>query len=218
MFFIHAGKSRARKARKQAGATGHGGAAHFVRQNSREARLSPLHESTTVASGPRMIKRGRSASEYIPRSKEKDHHLPEIPAIRVKTSADRASSESKATEKSVDTSSQQSPTKEQRSPKSDTAFSPNGQTSSADDALEASSDFARNVRGTSTPIDVSPDVNTNRSQTFNAAHASADSPDTSDRKATDTIDTQQIELSAVNGDNNTGGDSELQSATGNSLP
>ena len=82
-----------------------------------------------------------------------------------------------------------------------------GDTTGTEEALEASVDFARNVRGTSTPIDVSPDLgNNNRSQTFNGA---GDVTDTSDRKpptaneapdtvdSADSIDTQQIELSLV---------------------
>jgi hypothetical protein len=82
-----------------------------------------------------------------------------------------------------------------------------GSTNVTEEALEASVDFARNVRGTSTPIDVSPDLgNNNRSQTFNGA---ADAYDTSGRKPpttsgapdavdiADSIDTQQIELSLV---------------------
>ena len=82
-----------------------------------------------------------------------------------------------------------------------------GGTAVTEEALEASVDFARNIRGTSTPIDVSPDLgNNNRSQTFNGA---ADTSDIGDRKGpttngapdavdlADSIDTQQIELSLV---------------------
>lgn len=99
---------------------------------------------------------------------------------------------------------QRSPPIAQQSPRSNQSpagVSDDGQTSSTEEVLEASTDFARNVRGTSTPIDVSPDMSKNRSQTFENEHTSADvfpKSDTNLRKpivTVDTIDTQQIELS-----------------------
>ena len=212
-------KGRPRKTKRGGGA---GGGAR------REARLSPLHESAvaggqrTVGGGIRPITRGRSASEYIPRSKGKDH-LPEIPAMNIKPSDEARSSSLSGKGASATTPTTPPPVSvpttttaiatEQQSQSRDkkdqnTTDGPVSRgTAGTEEALEASVDFARNVRGTSTPIDVSPDLgNSNRSQTFNGA---ADVTDTSDRKppttngAPDTvdlagsIDTQQIQLSLV---------------------
>lgn len=194
-----------------------------------------------------MIRRGRSASEYIPRPKDKDHHLPEIPSMNIKSSADRAASASgkSSTESSPQkspptTSQQQSPTVVPQSPPSDQSVavvSSEGQTSGAGEALEASTDFARNVRGTSTPIDMSPDMTTNRSQTFNSGSPVLNTSETNDRKtdtvdtsetndkktnSADTVDTQQIELSIVNDDHESDGQSRSHSdggtKTDNSVP
>ena len=208
-------KGRPRKTKRGGGAGGGGG--------RREPRLSPLHESalaggqrTAVSGGIRPIVRGRSASEYIPRSKGKDH-LPEIPAMNVKPSADEARSSSLSGKVGASTTTPTSPTTpvsvsiatptatataaEHRSPSRDTTDGP-----ITEEALEASVDFARNVRGTSTPIDVSPDLgNNNRSQTFNGVADTSDrkppttngAPDTVD--LADSIDTQQIELSLGDG-------------------
>ena len=218
-------KGRPRKTKRGGGA---GGGAR------REARLSPLHESAiaggqrTAGAGIRPITRGRSASEYIPRSKGKDH-LPEIPAMNIKPSDEMRSSSLSGKVASATTPTTPPPSSvpatttttttttvtatEQQSQSRDkkdqnlTDGPASGGTTGTEEALEASMDFARNVRGTSTPIDVSPDLgNNNRSQTFNGA---ADVTDTSDRKPptangapdtvdlADSIDTQQIELSLV---------------------
>ena len=234
------GKSRTRKNTSNPQGKGRrpgglgGGRGQFARQNSRETRLSPLHESATAGLKP-VIKRGRSASEYIPRSKGKDH-LPEIPSMNLRSSGDRAASASgkgsseamKQTSPSK-VSERSSPSHDPRSPQSDQStppvFSPELQPAGTEEALEASTDFARNVRGTSTPIDLSPDMTTNRSQTFNADHVQLNTSDANDRKPTDTvetIDTQQIELSVVDDDHASGVQSGSLSAGGtkteNSLP
>ena len=165
-----------------------------------------------MAAGLKPIRRGRSASEYIPRSRDKDNELlPEIPAIKMKSTTDRSASASgkdlsEASQQKSPTAStdQQSLPSAQQSPRSNQSpavVSSGGQTSGTEEALEASTDFARNVRGTSTPIDVSPETSKNRSQTFENEHTSVDVSVNSDanlRKPTDTvdtIDTQQIELS-----------------------
>lgn len=225
-------KSRPRKTKRGGGA---GGA-------RREARLSPLHESAMAGghhkaaggAGIRPITRGRSASEYIPRSRGKDH-LPEIPAISIKPSEEVRSSSLSSKVASPTTPTTPPPASipttttttaatataaatEQQSPSRDkkdqgTSVTPGpvsrGMTGT-EEVLEASVDFARNVRGTSTPIDVSPDLgNNNRSQTFNGAADATNTSDTGDRKPptangapetvdlADSIDTQQIELSLV---------------------
>lgn len=209
-------KVRPRKTKRGAGAGG------GVR---REARLSPLHESAVAGQrtaagggGTRPITRGRSASEYIPRSKGKDH-LPEIPAMNIKPSDEARSSSlssnlkvASATTPTTSTTTTTTTTTQQQSrdtkqSRGTTDGPVSGGTAVTEEALEASVDFARNIRGTSTPIDVSPDLgNNNRSQTFNGA---ADTPDIGDRKRpttngapdavdlADSIDTQQIELSLV---------------------
>ena len=207
------------------GAGGHArvGGAQLARQNSREARLSPLHESATHVGGARralgkpVAQRGRSASEYIPRSKAKDH-LPEIPAMNFKPSERAASTSGKGSSEME----QRSPTADQRSPTADqsAAVVSDEQISGTEDMLEASTDFARNVRGTSTPIDVSPD-GTKRSETFNTDHIPVIALNTSDAndrkprdadKTTDTVDTQQIELSVVDRDCDSGEHSHSLSA------
>ena len=106
-------------------------------------------------------------------------------------------------------------TTEQRSPSRDkrdqsVTDGPVASGTGTEEALEASVDFARNIRGTSTPIDVSPDMGNNRSQTFNGAVDVTNASDANDRKPptttntapetvdmADSIDTQQIELSLV---------------------
>lgn len=223
-------KGRPRKT-KRSGAGGGG---------RREARLSPLHESAvaggqrTAGAGLRPITRGRSASEYIPRSKGKDH-LPEIPAMNV-----RPSEEARSTSLSSKTTSVTTPTSP--TPPTITATAAEQRTLSrekkdqnttdgpvsmgqayTEEALEASVDFARNVRGTSTPIDVSPDLgNNNRSQTFNGAVDVTSTSDTGDRgkppttngapDMADSIDTQQIELSLI--DDSQAGHSNAHSVGG----
>ena len=136
--------------------------------------------------------------------------------MKIKTSADRSASDSVTGKGSTETTPQRSPPSTNHQPPPNERQSPRFNQSPAvnssdvqglpgsEDALEASTDFARNVRGTSTPIDVSPDVSKNRSQTFESERTSADTPsDANDRKPTDTvdtIDTQQIELSVVDVD------------------
>ena len=135
--------------------------------------------------------------------------------MNVKPSADEARSSSLSGKVGASTTTPTTPTTptsasiatptatatEHRSPSRDKTDGP-----ATEEALEASVDFARNVRGTSTPIDVSPDLgNNNRSQTFNGAADTSDrkhpttngAPDTVD--LADSIDTQQIELSLGDG-------------------
>ena len=222
-------KSRPRKTKRGGGAGGGG---------RREARLSPLHESamaggqhrTAGGGGIRPITRGRSASEYIPRSKGKDH-LPEIPAMSIRpseearssslsskvavpttpTSPPPASVSTTTTTATATAAEQRSPSRDKKDQSTSATDRPvSGGTTGTEEVLEASVDFARNVRGTSTPIDISPDLgNNNRSQTFNGAADVTNTSDTGDRKPptangapetvnlADSIDTQQIELSLV---------------------
>ena len=209
------------KGHRQGGASRRGGGAGGGAR--RDPRLSPLHESTTAAvpqkagsSGIRPITRGRSASEYIPRSKAKDH-LPEIPAMSMKSSEEvqALSVSAKVSPVTIPTSPASVPTTytadtEHQFPSRAKKYltvtdepAPTG--NGTDEVLEASTDFARNVRGTSTPIDISPEMSNNRSQTFNGE---VDLVHTLDRKSpvdgtpeavdlAGSLDTQQIELSLV---------------------